>query len=98
MLQPLGGPVHPRHNSQWLDLFLICSQSRRTMKKPGEPLYPDDEIAEPQHNGRGALSNASSRYDDEKKIRTSDGWDLEDELPPLRTTLTKDATRTILAR
>jgi len=68
------------------------------MKKPGEPLYPDDEVAEPQHNGRGALSNASSRYDDEKKIRTSDGWDLEDELPPLRTTLTKDATRTIIAR
>jgi DNA repair photolyase len=68
------------------------------MKKPGEPLYPDDEVAEPQHNGRGALSNTSSRYDDEKKIRTSDGWDLEDELPPLRTTLTKDATRTIIAR
>jgi DNA repair photolyase len=68
------------------------------MKKPGEHLYPDDEVAEPQHNGRGALSNASSRYDDEKKIRTTDGWDIEDELPPLRTTLTKDATRTILAR
>jgi len=68
------------------------------MKKPGEHLYPDDEVAQPQHNGRGALSNASSRYDDEKKIRTTDGWDIEDELPPLRTTLTKDATRTILAR
>jgi DNA repair photolyase len=68
------------------------------MKKSGEHLYPDDEVAEPQHNGRGALSNASSRYDDEKKIRTTDGWDIEDELPPLRTTLTKDATRTILAR
>ena len=68
------------------------------MKKPGEHLYPDDEVAEPQHNGRGALSNASSRYDDERKIRTTDGWDIEDELPPLRTTLTKDATRTILAR
>ncbi|MBV8393168.1 MAG: PA0069 family radical SAM protein [Alphaproteobacteria bacterium] len=68
------------------------------MKKPGEHFYPDDEIAQPQHNGRGALSNASSRYDDEKKIRTTDGWDIEDELPPLRTTLTKDATRTILAR
>ena len=37
------------------------------MKKPGEPLYPDDAIPEPQHSGRGALSNASSRYDDEKK-------------------------------
>ena len=68
------------------------------MKKPGEHLYPDDEIEQPQHNGRGALSNASSRYDDEKKVRTTDGWDIEDELPPLRTTLTKDATRTILAR
>src|SRR6266849_1668874 len=81
-----------------LDSFLICSQSRRAMKKDGEPLYPDDAIPEPQHNGRGALSNASSRFDDEKKIRTTDGWDIEDELPPLRTTLTRDATRTILAR
>lgn len=68
------------------------------IKKPGEHLYPDDEVALPEHNGRGALSNASSRFDDEKKIRTTDGWDIDDELPPLRTTLTKDATRTILAR
>jgi DNA repair photolyase len=68
------------------------------MKEPSPPLYPDDQIAEPLHNGRGALSNASSRYDDEKRIRTNDGWDIEDELPPLRTTLTKDATRTIIAR
>ncbi len=68
------------------------------MKDPVEPLYPDDQIAEPQHNGRGALSNATSRYDDEKRIRTNDGWDIEDELPPLRTTLTRDATRTIIAR
>src|SRR5258707_4792170 len=68
------------------------------MKKDGEPLYPDAALPGPQHNGRGALSNASSRFDDEKKIRTTDGWDIEDELPPLRTTLTRDATRTILAR
>jgi DNA repair photolyase len=64
----------------------------------GQPLYPDDAVGEPQRHGRGALSNTSSRYDDEKKIRTTDGWDIEDELPPLRTTLTRDATRTILAR
>jgi DNA repair photolyase len=68
------------------------------MIKAREPLYPDDEIPEPGRKGRGALSNVSSRYDDEKKIRTTDGWDVEDELPPLRTTLTRDATRTILAR
>src|SRR5260370_11844027 len=81
-----------------LDSFSFCSQSRVAMKNDGEPLYPDDAIPEPQHHGRGALSNATSRYDDEKKIRTTDGWDVEDELPPLRTTLTRDATRTILAR
>jgi DNA repair photolyase len=75
------------------------------MKNPGEPLYPDDAIPEPQHNGRGALSNATSRYDTEKRIRTTDGWEApvdtpsdDDELPPLRTVLTRDATRTILAR
>jgi DNA repair photolyase len=76
------------------------------MKKDGEPLYPDDAVPEPQHNGRGALSNGSSRYDSEKRIRTTDGWETEasvpetedDELPALRTTLTRDATRTILAR
>ena len=52
-----------------------------------------------------ALSNETSRYDTEKRIRTTDGWEAEvaaaaedDELPPLRTTLTRDATRTIIAR
>jgi DNA repair photolyase len=68
------------------------------MKLSGDPLYPDDQIPEPAQNGRGALSNASSRFDDDKKIRTADGWDLDEDLPPLRTVLTKDATRTILAR
>jgi len=68
------------------------------MKVPGQPLYPDDALPEPVQEGRGALSNASSRYDEGKRIRTTDGWDVEDELPPLRTTLTRDATRTILAR
>ena len=68
------------------------------MKDQAPPLYPDDAIAEPIEHGRVALSNSSSRFDDEKKIRTTDGWDIEEELPPLRTTLTRDATRTILAR
>ena len=76
-----------------------------TMRPKNHPDYPDDAIAEPVHHGRGALSNESSRFDSEKRIRTTDGWETEtsaasedDELPPLRTTLTRDATRTILAR
>ena len=75
------------------------------MRPTAPPDYPDDPIAEPAHKGRGALSNETSRYDSEKRIRTTDGWEAEaaaaaedDDLPPLRTTLTRDATRTILAR
>jgi len=76
------------------------------MRPTVPPEYPDDPIAEPMHRGRGALSNESSRFDSEKRIRTTDGWETEmsaassdeDELPPLRTSLTRDATRTILAR
>lgn len=76
------------------------------MRPQAPPDYPDDPVAQPQHKGRGALSNESSRFDSERRIRTTDGWEREsaseaaedDELPPLRTTLTRDATRTILAR
>jgi len=75
------------------------------MRPTAPPEYPDDPVAEPVQRGRGALSNESSRFDSERRIRTTDGWDTaptdatgEDELPPLRTTLTRDATRTILAR
>ncbi len=75
------------------------------MRPTAPPEYPDDPIAEPAHKGRGALSNDTSRYDTEKRIRTTDGWEAEaaaaaedDALPPLRTILTRDATRTIIAR
>src|SRR5258706_508933 len=51
------------------------------------------------HKGRGARSNESSRYDEKGRVRCDDGWSLEDESPPpLRTEVTKDATRTIIAR
>ena len=77
----------------------------RPTAPPDYPDYPDDPVAEPVHKGRGALSNETSRYDTEKRIRTTDGWEAEvaavaedDALPRLRTTLTRDATRTILAR
>src|SRR5580704_16990445 len=89
-----------------LDSFSVCSHSRPIMRPTVPPEYPDDPIAEPVHRGRGALSNESSRFDSERRIRTTDGWETEaaeqpsdnDELPPLRTTLTRDATRTIIAR
>ncbi len=47
------------------------------MRPKNPPDYPDDAIAEPVHHGRGALSNESSRFDSEKRIRTTDGWETE---------------------
>jgi DNA repair photolyase len=49
--------------------------------------------------GRGALSNDSSRFDEERRVAFDDGWGTADEPPPrLETVLSPDSTRTILAR
>ena len=52
-----------------------------------------------QRKGRGAASNDSGRFEVEKRVAFDDGWGTADEEPmPLRTTLSVDATRTIIAR
>src|SRR5215469_8227754 len=48
--------------------------------------------------GRGALSHASSRYDRETRVLVDDGWNSEEELPPLKTEVLKDSSRTIITR
>ena len=59
----------------------------------------DDTLPDLPVKGRGAVSNRVSRFFREERARTGDGWDLaEDDLPPLRTTVTVDTTRTIIAR
>ena len=55
--------------------------------------------------GRGALSNATNRFDSLKRITRDesfafdDGWGGADEAPlPLRTTVTRDASRSVIAK
>ena len=49
--------------------------------------------------GRGAVSNPASRYDSTTALEMDDGWGILDEdLPPLRTTVSIDSTRRIIAR
>jgi DNA repair photolyase len=49
--------------------------------------------------GRGARSNDSSRYDSERRVAFDDGWNRDDEIPPpIKTEITRDSTRTIIAR
>lgn len=59
-----------------------------------------DEIEKLARKGRGALSNASSRYERESRVPADDGWGsfAEKAAEPLRTLLFDDAARTIIAR
>jgi DNA repair photolyase len=49
--------------------------------------------------GRGSYSNASGRYERFTRVLTDDGWGSLDEAPPpLRTSVIRDASRTIISR
>ena len=59
-----------------------------------------DVVPDIARKGRGAVSSRSGRFETEQRVTTDDGWGsaFDPDLPPLRTTLSVDTTRTILAR
>jgi len=65
-----------------------------------------DELPAQPRKGRGAVSNPDGRFEREQRVAIDDGWarapapegDDDDEAPPLATTLSVDASRTIIAR
>ncbi|MDE2229016.1 MAG: PA0069 family radical SAM protein [Alphaproteobacteria bacterium] len=59
-----------------------------------------DDIARVRlQKGRGAGTNATGRYEHEKREAFDDGWGASDEAPPrLPTRFTRDSTRSIIAR
>ena len=48
--------------------------------------------------GRAAVSNRASRYDPYTRDAIDDGWDLEADLPPLRTEVSDERPRKIITR
>jgi DNA repair photolyase len=60
--------------------------------------HETDRPVEARRRGRGAVSNRSGRFEATARVRVHDGWELEEELPPLRTEVTNEATRTIITR
>ncbi len=60
----------------------------------------DDELPPRAIKGRGAVSNRSGRFEADLRNAVDDGWGSawDDDLPPLRTTLTVDTSRTIITR
>ena len=64
------------------------------MAQPAAQLLPSAA-----RRGRGAISNASGRFEPYSRELLEDGWDRpEAEPPPLRTTVTQEASRTIITR
>jgi len=55
-------------------------------------------VAPESRRGRGARSNASGRHEATQSVGFSDGWDLPEESARLRTEVTVERARTILAR
>jgi len=54
---------------------------------------------QPSQRGRGARSNASGRFEAQAREAFDDGWnDADEPAPPLRTTLTPEHARTVIAR
>jgi DNA repair photolyase len=56
------------------------------------------EIDRERRRGRGALSNASGRYEPRARVGFDDGWQSLEDLPPFATSVTVDATRKIITR
>ena len=57
-----------------------------------------DGVPTPPQRGRGALSNASGRFEKENRCLENDGWDRPEDLPPLRTQVTRESAKAIVTR
>ena len=70
---------------------------------PEMPAAPDPTLPPQPMKGRGAISNRPGRYELGERPLEDDGWrgaaaEAEDDLPPLRTTVLEDSSRTVIAR
>ena len=55
------------------------------------------EIAAERRRGRGARSNASGRYEGERREQIDDGWESQDEVIPFKTEVSHELARSIIA-
>ncbi|WP_194164637.1 PA0069 family radical SAM protein [Microvirga thermotolerans] len=66
--------------------------ARRRME---DPAY---RVEGERRRGRGSVSNPTGRYEPARREAFDDGWDLEEELPPLPTEVIVEKPRTIITR
>jgi DNA repair photolyase len=81
--------------------MLRSSQLPTSPLKAARAALPEPDIAgigRERRHGRGALSNASGRYEPFARIAFDDGWKTLEDLPPFATTVSIDSTRKIITR
>src|SRR5437764_1494490 len=69
-----------------------------SMPRPASAGDFSPEVDAERRRGRGAVSNASGRYEPLARLTFDDGWQGLEDLPPFATTVTVDATRKIITR
>lgn len=58
-----------------------------------EPILHVDAVQRP---GRGATQNETGRFERESRVKTNDGWEIEEPLPVLRTQVTDEQARSLI--
>jgi DNA repair photolyase len=99
---PTGGSF--RAASNVLEMFSSISNIRSMSLDHADLAVapaPSDLLPDRARKGRGAVSNRVGRYEPETREAVDDGWATggeDEDLPPLRTSVTIDSTRSIIAR
>jgi DNA repair photolyase len=96
-------PAEPLLPSQPAGGFVRGRQPGRAPARPAAvdldlPADQDVAVEADRRRGRGALSNASGRYEPSSRTAFDDGWQNLEDLPSFKTTVTVDATRRIITR
>jgi len=58
----------------------------------------EEHVAAERRRGRGAVSNATGRFEPERREADDDGWESLGELPPFKTEVREERVKTIIAR
>lgn len=56
------------------------------------------QLQRDRRKGRGAATNRTNRFERFEKLAVSDGWDLPEDLPPIRTEVTDEVPRRVITR
>src|SRR5262249_19646499 len=84
----------------------IMARSSAALKRPPVPEpspvpagdFVGAGVERDRRRGRGALSNATGRYEPLAKIAFDDGWRTLEDLPAFNTTMTEERARKIITR